>query len=99
MIKSQHLLFNIIRENNILECTESEKPTFANVLASICFKENKEYTTSSRVQDLIVSVSEEMGQGIKKTGDSYRINCAFSFGVLAGKASRKRIVEIKMLSK
>lgn len=34
-----------------------------------------------------------------KTLDSPRINCDFSLGVLAGRASRKRIVEISMLSK
>jgi hypothetical protein len=34
-----------------------------------------------------------------RTRESPRMNCAFSFGVLAGSESRNRIVEIKILSK
>jgi hypothetical protein len=51
------------------------------------------------VQDLGENLPKEVKRHIKKRAHSYRMNCAFSFGVLAGKASRKRIVEIKMLSK
>ena len=67
--------------------------TFVNMRASISLS----FISSSRAGRTFFSRTDLGNWGIIRGRP--RMNCAFSFGVLAGRASRNRMVETRMLSK
>jgi hypothetical protein len=76
---------------------EGSSSMILNTFCKINDNSSRSFISSSNAGRTFFSSTDFGNEG--STCDSPRINCDFSFGVLAGRESRNRIVEIKMLSK
>lgn len=93
---------NISFKRGMIFSVKGRRPEGSNsmILKTFCKikdKSSRSFISSSNAGSTFLSRTDFGNEG--STLDSPRMNCDFSFGVLAGRASRNRIVEIRILSK
>lgn len=76
---------------------EGNNSTIVKTFFRIKDRSSRSFISSSNAGSTFFSITDFGKDG--STRLSPRMNCAFSLGVLAGRASKKRIVDMRMLSK